>query len=82
MVKVRPTQGCCPHTWLLTFAGSPVTDLAFLSCLPCLQFTIEEIRMLMDKQKNIRNMSVIAHVDHGRQLCWLAEAPWPRCHGR
>lgn len=33
--------------------------------------------MLMDKQKNIRNMSVIAHVDHGRRMCWLAEAPLP-----
>jgi len=27
--------------------------------------TIEQIRELMDKQYNIRNMSVIAHVDHG-----------------
>ena len=29
------------------------------------KFTIEQIRQLMDLPKNIRNMSVIAHVDHG-----------------
>ena len=32
------------------------------------KFTAEELRGIMDKKNNIRNMSVIAHVDHGMYL--------------
>jgi len=28
-------------------------------------FTFTQIRAFMDRKENIRNMSVIAHVDHG-----------------
>ena len=31
-----------------------------------MNFTIDQLRKVMDMKKNIRSMSVIAHVDHGK----------------
>ena len=33
-----------------------------------MKFTADELRKIMDFKHNIRNMSVIAHVDHGMIL--------------
>jgi elongation factor 2 len=37
------------------------------------KFTSDELRRIMDKKHNIRNMSVIAHVDHGSRLPFTSQ---------
>lgn len=73
--KERPDKGDKSH--LVRIDTAPVTypaaalDFPFdaLRCLSSfgkmVKFTIDQLRGLMDKKNNIRNMSVIAHVDHG-----------------
>ncbi|SAM00929.1 hypothetical protein [Absidia glauca] len=41
-------------------------DLSATASKTPVNFTVDEIRALMDKVTNVRNMSVIAHVDHGK----------------
>lgn len=67
----RRCKGGLPPLWgcgLSPAAGSPETDVAGLCpARDCqVNFTITQLRAQMDKVKNIRNMSVIAHVDHGQ----------------
>ena len=43
------------------------SNLKYCSCFVLqVNFTVDQIRAIMDKKHNIRNMSVIAHVDHGK----------------
>lgn len=41
-------------------------DRLFANLLLLSSFTVDEIHDLMKKPTNVRNMSVIAHVDHGK----------------
>jgi hypothetical protein len=37
-----------------------------ITLLQMVKFTVEQVREIMGHPENIRNMSVIAHVDHGK----------------
>ena len=54
-----------PRALADAFSHRPVLPLRPLFLIA--QFTIDELRKQMDNKNNIRNMSVIAHVDHVSQ---------------
>ena len=62
-----------PGLWHIE-ATSPQRRQALTDAFDVVQvnFTIPQLRAIMDKPKNIRNMSVIAHVDHGEHWSRMA----------
>eukprot|EP00850_Spirogloea_muscicola_P007007 SM000034S12761 [mRNA] locus=s34:653101:657578:+ [translate_table: standard] len=68
LLAARTSAVLEPHS---QFRATELLDLLKLWVVVCTaaalpKFTAEEMRHIMDKKHNIRNMSVIAHVDHGK----------------
>lgn len=66
-----PPPSVCPAlVSFLSLPPLPRTGVFYLPCRygndPQVNFTTDQLREIMDKKHNIRNMSVIAHVDHGK----------------
>jgi hypothetical protein len=55
--------------WCILVVGEVSHVLTVVcGCVLQVKFSADELRAIMDKKHNIRNMSVIAHVDHGMLL--------------
>ena len=46
--------------------AQPTPESLYLHPLTMVNFTVDQVRTIMDSPHQIRNMSVIAHVDHGK----------------
>lgn len=65
-IELCVTSIACTDENLNAQCSIQYLSISYFSCFLQVNFTVDEIRAMMDHKKNIRNMSVIAHVDHGK----------------